>query len=267
MELVPFIVVALLIGGVAYLAWLREKRRRDALADLARSLGWRFDPRKDRGHDREYREFEIFRRGHGRVAKNTLTGSLEIAGRRYGARMGDFRYRVTRGTGDNRRTRTYRFSYLIVTLPFDDVPALIIRREGLFDRVAGFFGFGAIDFESAEFSRRFYVNGPDRRFAYAVIDPRMMEFLMRTDPPTIDIEQGRLCLSDGRTRWSPGEFHENIRWVRSFFEHWPQHVKVELDRRSGRGGSFAGADDGGDALAEERREVPASARHDGRGED
>lgn len=230
------IAVALLIGAVGYLSWLAEKKRREALAALAAEMGWRFDPRTDRSHDDEYANFEIFRKGHSRAAKNTLTGDLEIAGRRYRGKMGDFRYKVTSGSGEDRRTRTYRFSYLIVTLPFPGVPDLLVRREGLFDKVAGFLGFGALAFESEEFSRRYHVSSPDRRFAYAVLDPRMIEFLLDTDPPTLDIEEGRLCVSDGKTRWEAEEFPRRVGWVRSFFEHWPQHVKVDLERRARTGG-------------------------------
>jgi hypothetical protein len=222
-------VILAAIGG--YYAWKKEQQRREGLLALAQELGWRFDPCKDRSHDLEYAHFEIFRRGHSRCAMNTLSGDIEIKGRSYAAKMGDFKYKVTSGSGKNRRTRTYRFSYLILHMPFPDMPALIIRREGLFDRVAGFFGYGSISFESAEFNKRFYINGDDKKFAYDVIHPRMMEFLMATNPPTIDIENGRLCVSDGRTRWSPEQFRGHIEWVKQFFEHWPAHVKHDLESR------------------------------------
>ena len=46
-----------------------------------------------------------------------------------------------------RTTRTHRFSYLIVHLPFSGLPDLLIRPEGVFDKMAGAFGFDDIDFE------------------------------------------------------------------------------------------------------------------------
>lgn len=223
-------VILILIGGglASYYAWKKEQQRREELGELARDLGWHFDARKDRHHDAEYAHFEIFRRGHSRCAMNTLTGSIDIDGRSHTAKMGDFRYKVTSGGGKRRSTRTYRFSYLIVHMPYPHVPPLIIRREGFFDRVAGFFGYGSISFESAAFNKRFYINGDDKKFAYDVIHPRMMEFLMATAPPTIDMEHGRLCVSDGRTRWSPETFRSQLDWVVQFFEQWPAHVKHDL---------------------------------------
>jgi hypothetical protein len=218
-----------LVAAFAYLAWLAEKKRRVALAALAARIGWRFDPRRDRDHDDEYAHFEIFRRGHSRAAHNTLTGDVEIGGRRSPAKMGDFVYKVTTSTGKSTQTKTYRFSYLILHLPYAGVPDLLIRHESIFDKIAGAFGFDDIDFESAEFSRRFCVKSPDKRFAYDVIHPRMMEFLLAGEAATIDIEYGRCCLSDGRRRWAPGQFEANLAWIGQFFDHWPDHVKAQLE--------------------------------------
>lgn len=225
------LIIALIAGAavVAYLAYLAEKKRRDALSQLARALGWSFNPLKDHSHDEQYSNFEIFRRGHSRAAYNTLSGSLTIDGRAYPALMGDFRYKVTRHSGKTSSTQTYRFSYLIAHLPFPGVPDLLIRREGVFDKIAGAFGFDDIDFESAEFSRAFHVKSPDKRFAYDVCHPRMMEFLMATNPPCVDIEHGRMCISDGSRRWEPEDFSRWLKWIEQFFDNWPDHVTAQLD--------------------------------------
>src|SRR5688572_14601020 len=167
MEGMQFVILALLIGGaiaVGVLAHLANRKRQEELAALARELGWQFNPGKDKSHDEEYAHFEIFRRGHSRAAYNTLSGALVIDGRRYPAKMGDFTYQVTQHTGKSTSTQTYRFSYLIVHLPFGQVPALLIRREGIFDKLAGALGFDDIDFESAEFSKKFHVKSDDKRF-------------------------------------------------------------------------------------------------------
>lgn len=223
------VVVAVL---VFYFSWLAEKKRREAMATLAAELGWRFEPGHDRNHDDEYAHFEIFRRGHSRVAYNTLWGELGIDDRRYATKTGDFRYKITTHSGKSSSTTTYRFSYLILHLPFT-TPALLVRPEGIFDKVAGAFGFEDIDFESAEFSRKFYVSSSDKRFAYDVIHPRMMELLLSNRPPMIDIEAGQCCLAGGSRRWEPAEFRAKIGFLRAFFALWPEHVTVDLERRSG----------------------------------
>lgn len=233
----PIIVIVLLVGGLiiagAIHAQKKAQERRDALAALAGELGFIFDPSSDADHDDEYAHFEIFRRGHSRSAYNTLTGSIDPGGDEgvdpLAVKMGDFTYKITSSNGKTTTTRTYHFSYLILHLPYSSVPDLLIRPEGLFDKLAGAFGFDDIDFESAEFSRRFHVKSSDKKFAYDVCDPRMMEFLMQPPgPPTIDIEHGRCCLSDGGKRWEPEQFKGTLAWAKRFFEHWPEHVVKAL---------------------------------------
>lgn len=214
-----------------YFAWKAEQQRRKELSILAMQLGFSFNPHHDRQHDDEYAHFEIFRKGHSRSAYNTMRGTVEVDGNRYRVKMGDFTYKVTSGSGKSRSTTTYNFSYLILHLSFLDVPSLLIRPEGLFDKLAGAFGFEDIDFESVEFSKRFHVKSSDKRFAYDVITPQMMEFLMMSMPCAVDIEHCRCLLSDGRKRWDPLQFQAMLDWGSLFLDNWPDHVQHELHGR------------------------------------
>lgn len=229
MVVILVIVGLALFATIAYLSWLAEKKRQDALAGLAQELGLRFDPGLDHDHDDEYAQFEIFRRGHARAARNTMHGSVTLFGQACDLVAGDYRYKVTSGSGKNRTTSTYRFSYLIVHPPWD-TPPLLIRPEGVFDKIKGAFGFDDIDFESAEFSRKFYVKSSDKRFAYDVLHPRMMEFLLAVKPPMIDIEGGALCLSDGARRWEADTFKLHIKFLGQFCEQWPRHLLKEFNK-------------------------------------
>jgi hypothetical protein len=142
--------------------------------------------------------------------------------------MGDYHYQVTTHNDKGSSTRTYTFSYLIVRLPYHGLPDLFIRREGIFDAVKRAFGFDDIDFESAEFSSRFYVQSSDKRFAYDVFHPRMMEFLMQVDPPPIQLASGTLLLHRGTQRWGPDDFRAHLTWAREFLGRWPDHVVASL---------------------------------------
>ena len=113
-------------------------------------------------------------------------------------------------------------------MPFA-TPNLLIRGEGLFDKLRGALGFDDIDFESEEFSRRFYVVSTDKKFAYDVVHPRMMEWLMAKEVPLIDIERGRCCLVNDRGRWKPDEFKRWLRRVDEFFRLWPDYLLSRLD--------------------------------------
>ena len=230
---VGILFLAALVGLAVYFSHKAVEQRRKELAALAAELGWSFEPAKDSSHDSRYSQFEVFRKGHSRAAYNTLAGSLAIDGRAFPATMGDFTYKVTSSNGKTTTTHTYNFSYLIVHLPFRAVPDLFIRPENLFDKFAAAIGFDDIDFESAEFSRKFLVKSGDKRFAYAVIHPRMMEFLMRSPGRTIDLERGCVCLTSGGSRWSVPEFRGNTGWIREFFDLWPDHLTADLENRAG----------------------------------
>ena len=112
--------------------------------------------------------------------------------------------------------------------PIITMPDLLIRREGLFDKIVSAFGKNDIDFESAEFSRKYFVKCDSRKFAYDIIHPRMMEFLLETEPGLIDIENSRICLSDGYRVWESARFGHALHWTRQFLDHWPDFVVKDL---------------------------------------
>jgi hypothetical protein len=226
----PFLLFAIgvvLVAVFAYFGWKQEQARKAALGQLATSLGFRFEHDDNDAHDDEYAQFEIFRRGHSRTAKYTMRGRIDLFGASCEVCAGDFRYKITTGSGKNRQTTTYLFSYLIVRPPWPS-PTLLVRREGLFDKVKGAFGFDDIDFESEEFSRRFWVQSSDKRFAYDVLHPRMMEFLLRELDSAIDLEGGAICVADGSSRWEPSSFRSQLDFVVKFCELWPRHLLAEL---------------------------------------
>ncbi len=226
------VAVVAVVGLIAYYAHLRAQNRRDELSALAAEIGWRFSPTAVRSRDEMYAHLDIFRRGHSPKAYNTLMGSVEIDGAHCDGLMGDFKYKTTHTNSKGQtRTSTHRFSYLILDVPYAGVPDLLVRREGLFDKLAAIVGFDDIDFESAEFSRKFHVKSPDRKFAYAVITPEMMEFLLASDAPAVDIERGKCCMSNGRSKWQVPEFRQRLPWLIAFFDRWPEHVRADLVSR------------------------------------
>ncbi|MFU8830079.1 MAG: hypothetical protein ACNA8P_11700 [Phycisphaerales bacterium] len=234
--LAVFVVLAAIIAG-SIAAYKAHQARIESLAAIANRRGWSFSQHKDRSHDDRFWQFAIFRRGHSRASYNTLRGSLKVLGDDAFVQMGDYTYKITSGSGKNRSTTTYHFSYLIVELPVHPVPDLLVRAENLFDKMAGVLGFNDINFESAEFSRRFFVKSPDKRFAYDLITPRMMEFFLEGCPvpglPAIDMENSRICISNGSSIWKPEQYEGAIAWTERFFELWPEHLVAAL-REQGR---------------------------------
>jgi hypothetical protein len=231
MEILIFLVIAILVLVGAYYSYLGQQQRTKELADVATRLGWEFDADEDYEHDSRYQQFGEFSQGHSRYAYNTLHGSIDVGAARWPVKMGDFHYATTSHNGKHTTTHHHHFSYVALHPPYRQLPDLLIRREGLFDAFKNLFGFDDIDFESAEFSRRFCVKSADRRFAYDVIHAKMIEFLLEYEPPAIDVQERVCLLHGGGSSWTPAEFRATVDWARHFFELWPAHVTSQLEHQ------------------------------------
>lgn len=217
----------------AWLSWKQERERTDAMGLLAQRMGWAFSgQQKDHGFDGRYAQFGCFQRGHSRYAHNQLRGVMAVLGSEVEARAGDFHYKITRRNGKTTSTTTYRFSYFLVKLPWGSrLPSLALRTEGFMDKLAGAIGFEDIDFESAEFSRRYHVSGSDRKFAFDVLHPRMIDWMLEAAPPAFEVTHGVLLLMSGDGRWAPGEFQQALGWTESFLKRWPDYLVKDLGVR------------------------------------
>lgn len=224
--IIAAVVAIVLVGGL--FSHRAHKERQEALALLATELDWSIQLQKNYEHEQQYDQFNVFTTGQSRYAYNSLTGSLDFEGDEWPSVMGDYHYQTTSGTGKNRRTVTHQFSYLVVQTPYAVAPDLRIRREQLFDRLASFMGFDDIDFESSEFSDHFHVKSENKRFAYDVIHPRMMEFLLADTPPMIHFKDGHCCIHTEGKCWSSDEFRSHATWMQEFFSHWPSHLTSSL---------------------------------------
>lgn len=191
------VVVLLLVGvtlvvGVGLLAYLSQKRRREEMQALATARGWTFAERDDRWAGAF--SGAPFERGHRRSANNVLSG-------RYDDRdfvAFDYVYYTTETStdGEGRTTSrevSHRFSVVAVTLGAA-FPELEVSPEGFFQRLVGRLVDRDIELESEEFNRAFTVTCPDRKFAFDVLHPRMMEYLLGHRDAAFRFAAGRLLV-------------------------------------------------------------------------
>jgi hypothetical protein len=217
--IVPLVIAGMIAIGIA--AHRAEVRRREAFAAAAAQLGLQYDLNPDASWSARYGHFECFQRGHSRTLRHRMFGRLR--GNGPVCSLGEFEFKETHGSGKNRRTVTYRFGFVIMASGYGQTPDMLIRREHFLDRVAGFLGFDDIDFESVEFSKRFMVKSSDKRFAYDLIDPAMMEFLLHEGTPNIDLGHGGFCLWYGHNaRLEPAQLASLADWGLAFLERWPR---------------------------------------------
>jgi hypothetical protein len=197
-----FVALAIVLGIIAH---RQEKKRQEVLAQFALARQWYFEPNKVRGFDAKYLDFDFLDRGTNRYAHNILAGSH----RDCVIEAFDYHYETHSTDSKGRRqTHHHRFSVAILESPFP-LRQMVVRPEGIFDKLSAAFGWDDIDFESAEFSRRYHVSSPDRRWAYDVIHQRTMEHLLAC--PAYELHfAGRHLAIKGPGRFEPWEFAKAI---------------------------------------------------------
>ncbi|MFT5232572.1 MAG: hypothetical protein ACI9UK_001699 [Candidatus Krumholzibacteriia bacterium] len=163
--------IGIILAVIAFMvfSYVTSKKRREALLLWASERGWRL--RTHGGNDR-YKDFpflKLFDQGQSRKSSNVIDGDLA------GLPLVLMDYQFVTGSGKSRTT--HHRGLVILKLPHPVIP-MSIRRENVFDKVGEFLGGGDIDFESAEFSRKFHVTSSDRKWAYDVIHTRTMDYLL-----------------------------------------------------------------------------------------
>jgi hypothetical protein len=166
-----FVVLVLWVGGFLLVSRLWKASRRTAVEREARRLGLSFSPRDPFGVlDLDFHPFVRF-------AKVPGTQGVEnvVWGVRDGHEVRAFDY--WRAAEDEPE----RLSCAMARIP-DVWPHLLIRRRGAFDVARNAVGLPDVEFELGSFNRRFEVRSADRRFASAVVDQRMMRWLLEPSP-------------------------------------------------------------------------------------
>ncbi len=181
--------VALGIAAVAGLiVWviLADRRRRKKLAAWAAANGWlAYDAAAELGW---LAQFEAWGPGYGHRAFDG-----------YRRRMGDAEVRIFQHQS---RTKTkdseniHNFCVCVLEAPYA-APNLRFKHEHWGHKLVDALGGEDIDFESHEFSRKFWVKCASRRFAYDAIHPRMMEFLLTAPKANWQWQGQRLVLFTG----------------------------------------------------------------------
>ena len=170
---VVFMLIApvVVLGILLVLCVLRlRKKEQDAFARQAAAWGFQYYAEDPWGLAKRYENtFDFFKEGSSRKAANILAGQMD------GRDVLAFQYSYTTGSGDNQTT--WNYSAAILELPIQ-APHLRLRGENLFDKVAAWVGHDDINFESAEFSRRYHVACDEPKFAHDFFHPRLIEYLL-----------------------------------------------------------------------------------------
>lgn len=211
--------VLLIVVAVAAAAWsfYAKRKRREALATMARQLGLSYSTEDTQGC--LGLPFALLKRGDGRGTENVLFGTWQAVP----MREFDYWYYEESTDSNGHTTRsTYRFSCAVTEVEAALSP-LTLTRENVFTRLADSIGLTDVEFELDEFNRAFNVKCKDRKFANDLVDQRMMRWLLGTDGSFEFEASGRWLLVYSKRR-RPTELVPLIGTLRQFRDQVPRVV-------------------------------------------
>ena len=187
------LLVAILIVGLAYIILrfivsilpdqsMTEDERRRELASLARKLRLEFNFKSDFDLPKRFSFLSWLKPGLINYAYNIFRGYY-----RSEYLVTIFDYTFSDGKYD------YYWSAFVLEMK-THFPDMIISHESRESRLAETLGLTHITFESAEFSRAFRVRCQDKKFAFDICHPQMMEFLLANQDLTIEIRGNVLAV-------------------------------------------------------------------------
>ncbi len=202
-----------------------NRKRRQQYANWAARRGFSLDPERIGEMESEYPGLGCLRTGTGRYAYDLLTGEW----RDHPFRAFHYHYE-THSTDSKGRTQTHHHHLTVVSVePEFPLQHLDIRPEGIFDKVASFFGAEDINFESAAFSRRFHVSAKNRRWAFDILHARSMQFLLARPACSIQLNDhyAAAWFSDV---YAPAKVEATLDTLCGLLEAVPDYVrKQQLD--------------------------------------
>jgi hypothetical protein len=207
-----FAVIAL-IGGIIQ---SRKARERSAdLQGLAPRLGFdSFNPERNPDFAAAWGFLSRLSQGDNRYAFNIFEGTYQDQ------KMFLFDYHYGTGSGKNREEHYFTMFMLIIKEAF---PKVTIGPENLFSKIEGVFDSTNIKFESAEFSRVYCVHSGDKKFAYDVCNPQMIEYLLAN--PGLEIEiQGPVIALVFKPQLPVGQYQLNLQRLGQIRALLPQYL-------------------------------------------
>jgi hypothetical protein len=216
-----FTVAIIGVGVAVWLNYRLKQKRREGLFLFAQGQGLEYSREDTISIDRSY-AFQLFGMGEGRGCENVLSGlwnGLPV-------READYWYYTESTDGKGNTSKDYSYFSIVVADLTCAVPPISIQRETLFSRVAERMGFPDIPFESDAFNRAFRVRAKDRRFAYQLVDARMMQWLQTTGGEFGFEVVGPNLLAYCRRR-RPTELIPLLGTAKLFNDHIPNLVRTE----------------------------------------
>jgi len=223
---VVLLVVGALIAfaAIAYFQYKARQARISAVAALGKRIGFSFSVDDVEGI--VSMPFDLFGKGDGRAVELVLSGTHNALP----LKLFDYWYYDETTDGRGNRSRSYhRFTCGLLTIPAA-CPRLRLGHEGFFSRLGEHVGVHDVQFESDAFNKQFRVKCEDQKFAFCLVDGRMMEWLEGADAfEQVEIDGPWVLLAVSKL--DPQQWLDLGTWLDEFHNHIPQVLYSEYPPR------------------------------------
>ena len=163
--------IALIAVIIGFTVWF-EKKRKEALVEISRMMGFSFSAKEDLNLIEPAERFRLFKRGHHKRLKNVMqrpSGDVnEIL----------FDYWFTTGGGKNQRV--HRQTICWIRSGRLNLPEFEVHPENIFHKIGQALGSKDLNPErSPEFSRRYRLRGTEEERVLRLFDPETASFFER----------------------------------------------------------------------------------------
>jgi hypothetical protein len=217
--------IILMIVGFSALFRKREQTRSEVLAQWAEKKSLRYYADEDIYFKKEFEGFDCLAQGCRQKAYHIARGTMDDI------KFVSFDY-CYNSTGIGKGGEENYFSGVILESPILLTP-LLIRPKRIEDKIAAFVGIEDINLESSEFNSKFYVSSPDKQWAYDVLHPRMMEFLLTRPALSIQFAQKHV-IAWGQDFLTPDQLEAAAATIKGIIEKFPEYLVKKQQKIYGR---------------------------------
>ncbi len=147
-----------------------------------------------------------------------------IVGRRTNLDWYCFTYKYVVSTGKSTSTLYYTMVCARSPLVFKH---LTIRPENFGDKMAALVGVHDIQFESAEFNKSYFIQSENRKFAYDVLCPELIKYLLEIRPRHFELDSFYVvCAEQGRM--DPDTLGATMEDIEGFLKRIPDYVRQDI---------------------------------------
>lgn len=219
--------------GITIPFWNRAVRRKNKWKQFALSHRLQFAAADTQNIPKLYSDFLLFKQGINKIAYNICQGEEK------GFTITAFNYQYIVPSGIE-RIISHHFSVLIFQSQLFFRPILILNNKllhelDIFDTFGSkitrneinyLSGTNEIYFESEAFNRKYYITCDNKKYAYDIINPRMIPFLQKNPEINIEARDNSVVFFQNRIV-TISAMDSYLIFAHDFFEMIPLHIKKE----------------------------------------